>query len=467
MAADFAQRSWIEERNSFGAANDYSRISPPSNQYSNDISRNSPPSHFYSNGLDAMNSSTRDHFQSSQQFVSSSAQYKLRHDGSIFSDKKMILFDKEKGEQVSVLKDTRYTPEGYLDILIEDLQDLPTLSDDIGWISGSALCNPSIECQLGNTVLRSSTWHSKVSTPINNTFRFRAEDGDVTIRIKHTSTIGSIFGSSELVGQVTVRKEVWSALLDPARSRHPVLVAGDPGQRIAALRAAEPGQAVLGGGGAQATVGLCVRFGGGEIQPPAPDTGPFLAELESRRLELRAALDDAERRTRQAREENARLRTELEVERGRAGAETAALGEERAAALRRRKELERALDELKNPPPPPPPPPPKPAAPPPVVVPPPNPVLASFTAPPPPPPPEPVWEEPVAAPQQRTAAAAAAPPPPPAAVAPPTPPLPPFDPDAATNAAIGREALAARERVDELARRGMGADWESDRFRLE
>jgi hypothetical protein len=439
MALDFAQNSWIDERNSIGAPSDYSRISPPSNYYSGDNSRVSPPANYYSNAFDGQRNSARISAQ-----PSSSSQYKLRNDGSIFCDKKMIMFDIGKGEQVSVLKDARYTPEGYVDVLIEDIQDLPTLNDDIGWISGSSLCNPSIECQMGTTVLRSSTWHGKVSTPINNTFRFRAEESDISIRIKHSTPIGAFFGSSELVGVVMIRKEDWTNILEPAHARHNVLVSGEPDQRISFLRTADLGQPVLAGGGTQTTVGICVRFGGGEIQPSAPviDTAGLLSELDNRRLELRAARDDAERRSRQAIDLNYRLHGDLQAEKERLKEETGAIDEKLKKALECKRELDLREKALRDSPPMPLPPQAEPEQP--------EPVLVEVAGP------------------RRAVAVSAMPIPIPAAKAaaayeqpPAVVPAPPGELE------WGREALAARDRVDELARRGMGADWESDRFRLE
>ncbi len=279
MASDYAWRNWTDDRNSQVLST--SSYSPPTYSIPTDANRNS----FYSR-------SSR--LNSAAPIINSS---RIRLDGSLHSDRKIILFDKEKDTQVSGTKDTQYTPVGFLDITIEDIYDLPVAGGDIGWISGSALCNPMVECQHGTIILRTNTWQNKVSVAVNTTFRFRAEDSDVTIRIKHTSALGALFGASELVGEVTIRKEDWRPLTEASLFRRSLLVAGESGERIGTLRDAEPGQTVLGTSYTESSLGLCVRFGGGNVIAPAPppaaagpaaaaapqlDTDSFVAELDAR-----------------------------------------------------------------------------------------------------------------------------------------------------------------------------------------
>eukprot|EP00960_Hanusia_phi_P055781 763059-Hanusia_phi.AAC.2 len=181
-------------------------------------------------------------------------------------DHKLITWDREHAGQKlkSVPLDEMGTADGCLDVTIVDLENLP-VAYEVGWsltgTFGGTLCNPYVECSVGNFKLKTSTICNKLSSSVNQTLRIPVTStSPLIVCVKNKET--TLIGDGQIVGQLSFPMQQIARRGFHQSARFRLLVADEVNERIPTLRNLPKGESVTGLKDRPSTIQIVLSYHG-------------------------------------------------------------------------------------------------------------------------------------------------------------------------------------------------------------
>ncbi|EKX48366.1 hypothetical protein GUITHDRAFT_105974 [Guillardia theta CCMP2712] len=193
-------------------------------------------------------------------------QLPVASDTSSAPEHKLITWDREHASQKmkAVPFSEIGTADGCLDVTIVDLENLP-VAYEVGWsltgTFGGTLCNPYVECSVGNFKLQTSTICNKLSSGVNQTLRIPVTGiFPLIVCVKNKET--TLIGDGQIVGQLSFPMQQIARRGFHQSARFRLLVADEVNERIPTLRDLPKGESVTGLKGRPSTIQIVLSYHG-------------------------------------------------------------------------------------------------------------------------------------------------------------------------------------------------------------